>query len=144
MTQKVRLNENPQKCDLHFHYPFLLYAHCGNTFLFTEGSSKDYREPKDKEPESSSSESDDDECGAPSDYTKPTTDKSKFQLDYIQQFFKNKLGLSHEEKSEADTRQVLKTIDFQGLVDHWKGNGFKKIVTMVGAGISTCKKFEIT
>lgn len=112
--------------------------------LSTEGSSKDYREPKDKEPESSSSESDDDECGAPSDYTKPTTDKSKFQLDYIQQFFKNKLGLSHEEKSEADTRQVLKTIDFQGLVDHWKGNGFKKIVTMVGAGISTCKKFEIT
>lgn len=91
---------------------------------------------------SSSSDSDDGECGASSDYSKPTSGKSKFQLDYIQQFLKHKLGLSHDDdddKADADTHRVLKQPDLDSLVDHWKEKGFKKIVTMVGAGISTCK-----
>lgn len=113
-------------------------------FLSTESSSKDYRDPKgetkeedEKQHESPSSDSDDDDFGASSDQTKP--DKSAFQLDYIQQFL-TKLGIkTAEEESETDTHKVLTTVDFQGLIDHWKENGFKKIITMVGAGISTCK-----
>lgn len=108
-------------------------------FLFAEGSKPEYREKK-KPDVSSSSESDDDEHGASSDYTKPTSDKSKFHLEYIQQFLKNKLGLSSEDdEGDSSGPQVLKSLDFQGLVEHWKENGFKKIITMVGAGISTCK-----
>lgn len=35
--------------------------------------------------------------------------------------------------------RLLKTVDMRGLVERWKAGGFKRIVTMVGAGISTCK-----
>lgn len=35
--------------------------------------------------------------------------------------------------------RVLKTVNMEGLLAHWKAGGFKRIVTMVGAGISTCK-----
>lgn len=105
-------------------------------FFHPEGSKLEHREPK-KDETSSSSESDDDECGAASDYSKPTADKSK--LDYLQQFLKHKLGLSHDDDDDVDSKQVLKTLDFQGLINHWKEHGFKKIITMVGAGISTCK-----
>lgn len=38
--------------------------------------------------------------------------------------------------------KVLKTVDLKGLIEHWKDVGFKKIVTMVGAGISTCKLLD--
>lgn len=104
-----------------------------------EPTKNEYRDKKKDEHEhSSSSESDNDECGASSDYKKPTPDKSKPQLDYIQQFL-HKLGLSHDDdESDSKTQHVLKTVDYQGLIDHWNEKGFKKIVTMVGAGISTC------
>lgn len=138
MIQKVSYNWRKQ---LSPSLPFFLDRLCCEHFQFTESSSG-YREPKDKQPESSSSDSDDDEHGTSSEYTKPTTDKSKSQLDYIQQFFKHKLGLTHDDESEAHTQRVLKTLDFQGVVDHWKANGFKRIITMVGAGISTCKKIR--
>lgn len=35
--------------------------------------------------------------------------------------------------------RVLKEVDLEHLVAHWRAGGFKRIVTMVGAGISTCK-----
>lgn len=121
---------------------FIVQPHLVNCFFlsFAESSSH-YRERKEKNV--SSSESDDDEYGASADYSIPTSNKSKFQLQYIQQFLKHKLGFSHEDEGDADTHQVLKTVDFPGLLDHWKRNGFKKIVTMAGAGISTCKLIEI-
>lgn len=115
-----------------------------NNLSFVESSSQEYRDQKEKEKEKehefSSSDSDDDDDDE-TDYSKATSDKSKFQMDLIQQFLKQKLGLgtSTEDEGEASAQQVLKTVDFQGVVDHWKENGFKKIVTMVGAGISTCK-----
>lgn len=61
------------------------------------------------------------------------------QFEYIQQFLKHKLGLSHDDEKTVDSKQALKKLDFEGLLDHWKEKGFKKIITMVGAGISTCK-----
>lgn len=112
-----------------------------NTFFFlfcVENPKQEHREKKTPDVPSSS-ESDDDEYGASSDYSKPTSDKSKFQLEYIQNFLKHKLGLSSEDEGDTSATKILKNVDFQGLVDHWKEKGFKKIVTMVGAGISTCK-----
>lgn len=131
------------QCTLSFYSVLIICVICVQIFLSTESSSKEYRDPKEETEEKEEKplnllpDSDDDDCGASSDHTKP--DKSALQLDYIQQFL-NKLGLkSTEEETDSDTHQVLKTLDFQGLIDHWKENGFKKIITMVGAGISTCK-----
>ena len=111
-------------------------------FLLLESTSQEYREKKEKEIEqdspSSDSDNDDDadECGATSSSTKPTSEKSK-QMEYTLQFLKQKLGFTSLDDDESG--KVLKTVDFQGLVDHWKEHGFKNIITMVGAGISTCK-----
>lgn len=66
-------------------------------------------------------------------------DKAKHQLDYIQKYLAAKLGFSHDDEGDSSDDHLLKTADFQGIVEHWKNKGFKKIVTMVGAGISTCK-----
>lgn len=133
---------------------YSIYLFCGcfvhwnfvNTFflfIFLESSSQEYRDKKYKESkyESTSSDSDsdkDDDAASSSDYTKPTSDKSK--LDSIQQYFKLKFGISlDDDESDAHTQPILKTVDFQGLVDHWNEHGFRKIVVMSGAGISTCK-----
>lgn len=63
------------------------------------------------------------------------SEKPKNQLDFIEKYFKRTLGLIDDDESG----KVLKTVDFDGLVEHWKEHGFKNIITMVGAGISTCK-----
>lgn len=110
--------------------------------LFVEGSSQEYREKKEKESEqespASDSDSDDDadECGATSEQTQPMTEKAKIHMEYTLQFLKQKFGIS---SAEDESGKILKTVDFQGLADHWNEHGFKNIITMVGAGISTCK-----
>lgn len=48
------------------------------------------------------------------------------------------MQVSKNNLSEMLRFKVLKTVDLKGLIEHWKDGGFKKIVTMVGAGISTC------
>lgn len=39
--------------------------------------------------------------------------------------------------------QLIDDLSFEGLCEHWKTKGFKNIITMVGAGISTCKLISI-
>ncbi|EDW24332.1 GL23462 [Drosophila persimilis] len=39
--------------------------------------------------------------------------------------------------STKEKEKVIADLTFKGLADHWRENGFKKIITMVGAGIST-------
>lgn len=46
---------------------------------------------------------------------------------------------AQQERINRKVGRPLKTVDMEGLVSHWKAGGFKRIVTMVGAGISTCK-----
>lgn len=122
---------------------FTFYEHV-LLHLFLESSSpQKYREKKEKESdhESAPSDSDNDDdvaAAAPAaENPKPTSDKSK--LDFIQQYFKQKLGLSVDDDDDVPGCQLLKTVDFQGLTDYWNEHGFKNIITMVGAGISTCK-----
>lgn len=59
------------------------------------------------------------------------------QLEKIRNFISEKLHLYSKDDETDVTRTVLDTVDVQGVVKHWKKGGFKKIVTMVGAGIST-------
>lgn len=100
------------------------------------------QEPRERKPSSSSSDGDND--GNVGEGAASTSDRAGTQLDYIQRIL-NRLGLSHDDEGDSHSSEdhVLKTVDFDGLVDHWKNNGFKKIVTMVGAGISTCKKISL-
>lgn len=69
---------------------------------------------------------------------------STISIERIRQYLSDKLGFyssdSYDEKDGAPRKQrVLETVDIDGVIKHWKNGGFKKIVTMVGAGISTCE-----
>lgn len=112
-------------------------------FSFIDAEKAKPRERKESTSSSSSgpydnadnvSDESDHEEAASSSSSKP----NKINLDYIQQFFVDKLRLNKDDEG-ASGSQILKTVDSTGLIDHWKEKGFKKIITMVGAGISTCK-----
>lgn len=69
-------------------------------------------------------------------------------VEAIREYLAQKLGFSDvidskipKEKSKNIHKQILETVDFEGVIKHWKNDGFKNIVLMVGAGISTCKFF---
>lgn len=60
----------------------------------------------------------------------------------IRRYLFEKLHLTSFGRDESDARhlpKVLDTVDFAGVMKHWSEGKFKKIITMVGAGISTCK-----
>jgi NAD+-dependent protein deacetylase sirtuin 2 len=75
------------------------------------------------------------------DTTESTTSTSNdtITMEKIRQFFADKLkfGSVDSDDSKSSNKQVLETATTEGLIKHWKKGGFKKIVTMVGAGIST-------
>ncbi|KFB52704.1 AGAP002943-PA-like protein [Anopheles sinensis] len=65
-------------------------------------------------------------------------------IERIRQYLSDKLGFytadgfdDKDGSGGAPPRRVLDTVDIDGVLKHWKNGGFKKIVTMVGAGIST-------
>uniref|UniRef100_A0A1B0CAF4 NAD-dependent protein deacetylase n=1 Tax=Lutzomyia longipalpis TaxID=7200 RepID=A0A1B0CAF4_LUTLO len=75
---------------------------------------------------------------------KPSTSRAtEFDVEAIRNFLAEKLSLLSSgggADDEADARRapkVLEKVDFDGLMQHWKEKGFRNIVTMVGAGIST-------
>lgn len=109
-----------------------------NQFVDTEKT-----KPRDRNVSGSSESSrdgatSDTDEGAATSPSSSASSSSKINMDYIQQFFASKLRLFRDDAGSSKDNQVLKTVDFDGIVDHWKNNGFKKIITMVGAGISTC------
>lgn len=67
----------------------------------------------------------------------PSVDKEDSSLEKIRQYLSEKLNLN--ETSQPEDAKILDTLDLDGVVKCWKNGGFKKIVTMVGAGISTCE-----
>lgn len=101
--------------------------------------------PRERKPSTSTtSESDEEEkvnvtASANPDEQNASSSNAKIPLDFIQEYLAKKLGFLKVDGESSSDSQVLKTVDFRGIIDHWKENGFKKIVTMVGAGISTCK-----
>ncbi|XP_017085189.2 LOW QUALITY PROTEIN: NAD-dependent protein deacetylase Sirt2 [Drosophila eugracilis] len=60
-------------------------------------------------------------------------------MDMIRRFFAHTLNLggSTDAKAELKVEKVISDLSFEGFADHWREHGFRKIVTMVGAGIST-------
>lgn len=65
-------------------------------------------------------------------------DHAENLMDKIAHFFADKLHLtSEDEDTDGEGRHVLTSVDLPGVVNAFKGGKFKKIVTMVGAGIST-------
>ena len=58
-------------------------------------------------------------------------------MEKIASFFADKLHLSSnsEDDDTADGHYVLNSVDVPGVVAAFKAGKFKKIVTMVGAGI---------
>lgn len=72
-------------------------------------------------------------------------------MDSLREFLfrKLKIGPASEEDSDEDDEcegiDKIRCIDsFEDLIEFWKEHGFKNIITMVGAGISTCKYQHIT
>jgi len=67
-----------------------------------------------------------------------TAKNDHFGIEKIRQFFSEKLHLiTTNDEPEESNRTVLDTVDINGVIKLWKAKGFKKIVTMVGAGVST-------
>lgn len=123
-------------------YRFRIDLHANSTHPPSLEAVAGTDKPRERKPSTSSSSSagDNDIHSDESDHEAGggSSSKSKLNLDYIQQFFADKLRLN-KSTDDAGSSSILKTVDFAGIIDHWKENGFKKIVTMVGAGISTCK-----
>uniref|UniRef100_A0A182RND1 Deacetylase sirtuin-type domain-containing protein n=1 Tax=Anopheles funestus TaxID=62324 RepID=A0A182RND1_ANOFN len=70
--------------------------------------------------------------------------EESISIERIRQYLSDKLGFYTADRFDnkdgsggAASRRVLETVDIDGVLKHWKNGGFKKIVTMVGAGIST-------
>ncbi|XP_037819019.1 NAD-dependent protein deacetylase Sirt2 [Lucilia sericata] len=59
-------------------------------------------------------------------------------MEAIRKFFSQKLNLvTTLDEEDGSSKKVIENLTFEGLCDHWKSKGFKNIITMVGAGIST-------
>ncbi|XP_043653518.1 NAD-dependent protein deacetylase Sirt2 [Drosophila teissieri] len=60
-------------------------------------------------------------------------------MDMIRRFFANTLSLGGSTDAKADIKveKVISDLTFDGFAEHWREHGFRNIVTMVGAGIST-------
>ncbi|KAH8311140.1 hypothetical protein KR044_004562, partial [Drosophila immigrans] len=61
-------------------------------------------------------------------------------MDVIRRFFSQTLNLGSSTSPDdevAPIDKVMPELTFEGLISHWRQHGFKNIVTMVGAGIST-------
>lgn len=122
--------------------PFILFINKLKTFANQFVDTEKIKQ-RDRNVSTSSGSSKDDtsdnEEGAAGSLSSSASSNSKINMDYIQQFFASKLRLFRDDHELSKDHQVLKTVDLDGIVEHWNNNGFKKIITMVGAGISTCK-----
>jgi len=59
-----------------------------------------------------------------------------FAAEYLANLFKRHLGLGAESKAEVE--KVLEKPDFDSVVEYMKSKRCKNIITLAGAGISTC------
>lgn len=111
----------------------------------TPPSSDDEEAPSAKRDSGSSDDEGDTKALGKKDEKEPeptSSVTSKNYLDYIQSLIAEKLRFHSDDESdeaEGSGAGILTTVDFKGVVEKWKSGGFKNIITMVGAGISTCK-----
>ena len=63
-------------------------------------------------------------------------------MEKIRKYFTEKLKLYEPSDSTKETskiKKILNSLDLDGIVEYIKDRGCKKIITMAGAGISTCR-----
>lgn len=61
-------------------------------------------------------------------------------MEKIRKFFQDKLHLlSSTDEDDSSKEPVLKEATLDGIVEYIKENNITKIITMAGAGISTCE-----
>lgn len=56
--------------------------------------------------------------------------------DWLTALFKKQMGLGN--KADSEVEKLLEKPDFDGIVQFMKSDRCKHIITMAGAGISTC------
>lgn len=62
-------------------------------------------------------------------------------VESLRQYLAEKLGFVDSEKSDTPKVKVLDDVSLEGIVNYFKTKGCKNVITMAGAGISTCKPF---
>lgn len=109
---------------------------------FAEGSAEQQPPPVQPKPDFSQFDDSEDE----EHYHSGGLHSDNISIERIRQYLSDKLGFyttdNYDDKDGVPRKRVLETVDIDGVIKHWKNGGFKKIVTMVGAGISTCKYTE--
>lgn len=60
-------------------------------------------------------------------------------VEALRQYLAEKLGFVDSDKSDTPKVKVLDDVSLDGVVDYFKTKGCKNVITMAGAGISTCK-----
>jgi len=63
-----------------------------------------------------------------------------FVPEWLASLFKSHVSLGSESKGEVE--KVLEKPDFDSIVNYMKSDRCKNIITLAGAGISTCKIVE--
>lgn len=62
-------------------------------------------------------------------------------MDKIRKFFEQKFHLFESSKTSGE--KVLEELSLEGIVDYIKKNNVTKIITLAGAGISTCNHINL-
>lgn len=62
-------------------------------------------------------------------------------VEKIRKYLAQKLGIhdSEKEANESQGSQILAELSLDGIAEFIKSSGCRKVITMAGAGISTCR-----
>lgn len=82
---------------------------------------------------------DEDKPGPSSENTETETEGEDSGMEKIRKYLIQKLKLYDSDNEQESCPGVLKELTIDGIVDYIKQNPKCKIITMAGAGISTCK-----
>lgn len=73
------------------------------------------------------------------------SDNEDSSMEKIRKYLAQKLNLSDDSSADdvqdKPKKKILNNLNLDGIVEYIKENNCKKIITMAGAGISTCKYF---
>lgn len=65
-------------------------------------------------------------------------------IDAVRRYLAEKLGFyDPEEKEDKEKIKVLDNVSIEGIAEFLKSDKCKNVITMAGAGISTCKSISL-
>ncbi|KAL9899185.1 sirtuin 2 isoform 1-T1 [Glossina fuscipes fuscipes] len=93
---------------------------------------------KDKPTTSKEKNKNNEESNQETEYTKDCLEEEDSTMEAMRKFFAQNLNLNTaQDEDDCTAKKLIDDLTFEGLCEHWKTKGFKNIITMVGAGIST-------